>query len=131
MLDFILSRWDAFHKFILPFNDGPAGSWSSMPHQDGTDGHQRSAGDLRPARPLIGDFVDRRWMDAKEFLRKKAPDYVRRIEATGQSGGNWLVPSSGLSSKWHNLLSACDELHVLASMVQQAGKNDCRCSEVG
>ena len=120
MLDFILSRWDTFHKFILPFNYGAAGSWSSMPRQDGTDGHQRSADDLRPDRPLMGDFVDRRWMDAKELLKKKDPDYVRRIEATGQSGDDWLVPSSGLSSKWHNLLAVCDELHVLASMVQAA-----------
>lgn len=59
-------------------------------------------------------------MDAKELLRKKDPDYVRRIEATGQSGDDWLVPSSGLSSKWHNLLAACDEMHLLASMVQAA-----------
>ena len=59
-------------------------------------------------------------MDAKELLRKQDPDYVRRIEATGQSGDDWLVPSLGLSSKWHNLLAACDELHVLASMVEAA-----------
>ena len=91
-----------------------------MPRQGGTNGDQRSAGDLRPSRPLIGDFVDRRWVDAKELLRTKDPDYVRRIEATGQSGDDWLVPSSGLPSKWHHLLAACDELHVLASMVQAA-----------
>ena len=120
VLDFILGRWDTCHRFILPFSDGAAGSWSSMPRQDGTDDHQRSADDQRPARPLIGGFVDRRWTDAKEILRKADPDYVSRIESTGQSGDDWLVPSSGLPSKWRHLLAACDELHLLASMAQAA-----------
>ena len=70
--------------------------------------------------PLIGDFVDHRWMDAKESLRKQDSDYVRKIESTGQSEQDWLKPASGLPSKWHNLLAACDELHLLASMVQAA-----------
>ena len=70
--------------------------------------------------PLIGDFVDHRWMDAKEILRKQDPDHVRKIESTGRSPQDWLKPTSGLPPRWHNLLAACDELHLLASMVQAA-----------
>ena len=69
---------------------------------------------------LIGDFVDHRWMDAKEILRKQDPDFVRKVETRGQSEHDWLTPASGLSSKRHTLLAACDELHLLASMVQAA-----------
>ncbi len=72
------------------------------------------------AMPLIGEFVDRRWADAKEELRKQDPDYVRTIETRGQSEQDWLTPTSGLPSKWHDLLASCDELHLLASMVQAA-----------
>ena len=68
----------------------------------------------------IGDFVDHRWTDAKEVLRRQDADYVRRIEARGQSEEEWLTPASGLSTEWHDLLASCDELHLLASMVQAA-----------
>ena len=71
--------------------------------------------------PLVGDFVDHRWMDAKEILRKQDPDYVRKIETRGQSEEDWLTPASGLPSKWHDLLAACDELHLLASMGASGG----------
>ena len=76
---------------------------------------------------LIGDFVDHRWMDAKEILRKQDPDLVRKVETRGQSEHDWLTPASGLSSKWHTLWAACDELHLLASMVQAAGGYVNRC----
>ena len=68
----------------------------------------------------IGDFVDHRWTDAKEVLRRQDADYVRTIEARGQSEEEWLTPASGLSTEWHDLLASCDELHLLASMVQAA-----------
>ena len=70
--------------------------------------------------PLMGDFVDHRWDDAKETLRNLDPDYVSKIESRGQSEQDWLTPAAGLPDSWHDLLAACDELHLLASMVQAA-----------
>ena len=59
-------------------------------------------------------------MDAKEILRKQDPDYVRRLESTGQSERDWLTPSQGLPHGWYGLMATCHELHVLASMAQAA-----------
>ena len=33
-------------------------------------------------KPTINDFVEHRWTDAKEELRKLDPDFVRRSEET-------------------------------------------------
>ena len=72
------------------------------------------------SKPSINEFVEHLWMDAKDILRKQDPDYVRKIETRGQSEEDWLTPASGLPSKWHDLLAACDELYLLATMVQAA-----------
>ena len=72
------------------------------------------------SKPSINDFVEHRWAHAREELRKLDPDYVRKIETRGQSEEDWLTPASGLPSKWHDLLAACDELYLLATMVQAA-----------
>ncbi len=77
--------------------------------------------------PLIDDFVDNRWADAKEELRKLDRDFVRRVEETvrlqdlgPESLGVGRSPKRGLSKKWHILLEDCDELVRKASILQTA-----------
>ena len=54
--------------------------------------------------PSIGDFVDKRWVDAKEELRKLDNDFAKQL----------------LPKKWHHLLETCMELTMRAWMVQVA-----------
>ena len=77
--------------------------------------------------PSIGEFVDHRWADAKEKLRKLDPDFVRRSEETVRLQGLGLEaldldrsPKRRLSKEWHSLLEDCDELVRKASTLQTA-----------
>ena len=72
------------------------------------------------SKPSINDFVEHRWADAREELRKLDPDFIRKIESKGQAEQDWLKPALGLPIKWHSLLESCDELYLLATMVQAA-----------
>lgn len=75
--------------------------------------------------PLIGDFVDSRWSDAREELRKLDPDFVRRVEETVRLQHLGLEaldfepsPRARLPTEWHRLLEDCDELVRKASILQ-------------
>ena len=79
------------------------------------------------SKPSINDFVEHRWADAKEELRKLDPDFVRRVEETVRLQGLGLealgvggITKQRLSKKWHTLLEDCDELVRKASILQTA-----------
>ena len=78
----------------------------------------------------IDAFVNHRWEDAKEALRKLDSDFVSRLESEHRlqtlglgmpqqySAGD--RPKRLLSKKWHHLLEACLELTMQARNVQVA-----------
>ena len=78
----------------------------------------------------IDDFVNHRWEDAKEALRKLDSDFVSELESEHRlqtlvldmpqqySAGN--RPKRLLSRKWHHLLEACLELAMQAWNVRVA-----------
>ena len=78
----------------------------------------------------LDDFVDHRWEDAKEELRKLESDFVSRLESEHrlQSLGLGMPqrhsagdrPKRPLSKEWHHLLEACSELTMQAWNVQVA-----------
>ena len=80
--------------------------------------------------PSIDDFVNHRFADAKEKLRKLDPDYVgdtesiARLENLGLRSPLLPVdqrsPKRGLSTEWQRLLEDCHELSLQASIVQTA-----------
>ncbi len=78
--------------------------------------------------PSIGDFVDNRWTDAKEELRKLDSDFVSKLESEHRlqtlglgmpqqySVGN--RPKRPLAKEWHRLLEDCDELVMQETILQ-------------
>ena len=81
---------------------------------------------------LMDDFVNHRWEDAKEALRKLDPDFVKRLESEHRLqtlgldmpqqysvGGS---PRQLLSKKWHRLLEACLELTMQATYLLTAAQ---------
>ena len=77
------------------------------------------------SKPSINDFVEHRWADAKEGLRKLDPNFVRRVEETVrlqdlglEALGVGGSPKRRLSKKWHTLLEDCDELVRRATILQ-------------
>ena len=79
------------------------------------------------SKPSINDFVEHRWADAREELRKLDPDFARLDEETVRLQGLGLEvlgvgrsPKRRLSKKWHTLLEDCDELVRKASILQTA-----------
>ena len=81
--------------------------------------------------PSINDFVDHRWENAKDALRKLDGDFVSRLEseqrvANVRARYASAINSAGkrpkqlLSKEWHHLLEACSELTMQAWNVQVA-----------
>ena len=80
--------------------------------------------------PSIDDFINHRWADAKEVLRKSDADYVGEIESTVRLQNLGLEPHRlpdinrspklRLGSKWHRLLEDSDELVRQATILQTA-----------
>ena len=77
--------------------------------------------------PSINDFVDNRWTDAKEELKKLDPDFVRRVEETIRLQHIGLEaldfepgPRARLPKEWHRLLEDCYELVMQATVLQTA-----------
>ena len=80
--------------------------------------------------PSIDDFVDHRWENAKDALRKLDGDFVSRLESEHrlQTLGLGMPqrysagkrPKQLLSKEWHHLLEACSELTMQAWNVQVA-----------
>ena len=80
--------------------------------------------------PSIDDFVDHRWENAKDELRKLDGDFVSRLESEHrlQTLGPGMPqrysagkrPKQLLSKEWHHLLEACSELTMQAWNVQVA-----------
>ncbi len=78
----------------------------------------------------IQDFVDHRWADAKEELRKVDPDFVSKLENAVrlQNIGlepPWIIDSKrksrrSLPAGWHRLLEACVELLTQATYLHVA-----------
>ena len=78
----------------------------------------------------IDEFVNHRWKDAKESLRKLDSDFVSRLESEHrlQTLGLGMPqqyragdrPTQILSKKWHHLFEACSELIMQARNVQSA-----------
>ena len=78
----------------------------------------------------LDDFVDHRWEDAKEELRKLDSDFVSRLESElrlqtlglgmPQQYSTGKRPKQLLSKEWHHLLEACSELTMQAWNVQVA-----------
>ena len=78
----------------------------------------------------IDDFVNHRWADAKEALRKLEADFVERSENTvnlqrmglsppWQADGQ-ETPMSQLPKEWHRLLEACVEIVLQRTRLQVA-----------
>ena len=82
--------------------------------------------------PTIDDFVNNRWADAKEALRKVDPHYVDHYENTAglQRIGlepPWPVnphrrPLRRLPKKWHLLFETCAELILQGTLLQVAAE---------
>ena len=77
--------------------------------------------------PSIGDFVDNRWVDVKEKLRKLDPDFVRHVEETHrlqnlglEAIGSGLSTEVRLSKEWHRLLEDCNELVMQETILKTA-----------
>ncbi len=80
--------------------------------------------------PSIGDFVDNRWADAKEELRKLDSDFVSRLESEHrlQTLGLGMPqqysvgsrPKRPLAKEWHRLLEDCSELVLQETILQTA-----------
>ena len=78
----------------------------------------------------IDDFVNHRWQDAKEELRKLDSDFVTRLESEHRLQRLGLgmplqysvgdKPKQQLPTKWHRLLESCLELTMQARNVQVA-----------
>ena len=78
-------------------------------------------------KPSISDFVEHRWVDARDKLRNLDPDFTRRVEETVrlqdlglEALGVGSSPKQRLPKKWHTLLEDCDELVRKASILQTA-----------
>ena len=95
----------------------------------------------RNSMPSIDDFVNHRWADAKDALRKLDPDFVSEVESTVrlQSVGletPWELdvqrgPKRRLASEWHRLLEDCDELVRQTSILQTAKEHLVEDSDAG
>ena len=79
----------------------------------------------------IEDFVNHRWEDAKEALRNRDSEFVRRIESKVRLdalnlSAPWPIDELGrkpyrrLNKKWHNLLEACAELMMQLSLLEES-----------
>ena len=78
----------------------------------------------------IEDFVNHRWADAKEALRKLDEKFVGELETAvrlnrlGLSAASQhevkSVPQQCLSTEWHRLLESCTELVMQMSVLQAA-----------
>ena len=79
----------------------------------------------------IEDFVNRRWVDAKNALRELDSEFVSRIESQVRLNAlNLATPWSSnelerkpyrrLSKSWHNLLEACAELLMQVSFLEES-----------
>ena len=77
----------------------------------------------------IDDFVNHRWQDAKEQLRKLDPDFVNRtetivrleragLEPPWTSATVEQQPKQQLSRKWHRLLEVCHGLTTEKSLFE-------------
>ena len=80
--------------------------------------------------PSINDFIDHRWTDAKEALRKLDEHFVSRLESEVRLRSAGLSapwpsaldspPKRRLPKHWHLLLEACLELTIQTSNLQVA-----------
>ena len=70
----------------------------------------------------IDDFVNNRWLDAKDRIRELAPSFVEEFESSDYPEEliRNLVPRRRLSKEWHRLLEACLSLTEQASIVLMA-----------
>ena len=90
--------------------------------------------------PIIDDFVNHRWADAKEALRDQDPDFVTKVEdlVREDESRNRLLylpigampafevnetPRKPLSTEWHNLLGSCNEITRQADIVLMVAAN--------
>ena len=82
--------------------------------------------------PSIDQFIEHRWQDAKEELRKHAPEFVKqnentvRLQRVGLSPP-WPIdpasrPTTRLSKIWHRLLEGCYELARQAMVLETAAE---------
>ncbi len=81
----------------------------------------------------INEFIEQRWADAKEELRKIDGNFVQRSESEIQLQSlgletPWVVdvdrpPSGQLPAKWHRLLEACLELSLQTWNVRVAANS--------
>ncbi len=84
--------------------------------------------------PTIDDFVNHRWADANEALRVQDPEYMKRVEdlVKQDESRNHLLyipleakppfevnvtPRIPLSTEWHKLFEACNEITRQADIV--------------
>ena len=79
------------------------------------------------SKPSINDFVEHRWADAKEELRKLDRDFIRRVEETMrvqnlglEALGVGRSPRIGLPKEWNRLLEDCYELVMQATVLKTA-----------
>ena len=78
--------------------------------------------------PSVDDFIENRWEDAKEALRKLDPEFVDRLEMTARAQAKGLVlpgffdatapPRRRLSKDWHTLLEKCHDLDWQAMLLE-------------
>lgn len=79
----------------------------------------------------IEDFVDHRWTDAREALRKIDGTFVKKLESQVQFDELGLsapwpfsdierLPTRGLSTEWHRLLEACTDLILQLSIFEES-----------